>query len=567
MQHDNITLIKLGGSLITYKEDEQRIEEYLSIIDKFRDGKTSINELTAMITALHDQSKIKEIFQIIRKHMQSDPSSKFVIVHGAGSIGHSLVLHLLQDNPDLRRTFPIVKLAVSIQNQLLVAVAAQAGINAISCSNHQIMLGYPTNKTSTSRIDAMDLSAIETIIQESDAVPIFYGDVGFTQKTDQQYQGEWKVFSGDLVPNALVRRLSHLHISKVIFLTYVEGRKTGIYSTDPIDPEAELIKRIEVDNNQIKYFNVRNEQISFQTGSNESKYDVTDAMEGKLRNIIDLANRFTTSSIIGVEDLEQALRGEEVGTTVIPKNKQQVNVTILGSGDAFSSGGFKSAGSLIDLPDKRILLDCGPHTLQALKAINRKTTEIDWIIITHFHGDHFGGVPYLLLESIFQHQRVKPLTIIGPPGIEDRVKRLFSELYAKEGGRMIPFPCIYQEITPGDPFEQDDILIQAHAMNHTPEAQGYRIKVKSRVIAYTGDTGWTENLFSLIKEADLAIMECNFYESQFETHLNWQEINKLYSYAKKTAIIHFGEEMIRKLSSLITTEKIIIPLEGEVIRL
>jgi ribonuclease BN (tRNA processing enzyme)/isopentenyl phosphate kinase len=567
MQNDNVTLIKLGGSLITYKEDKQRIKDYSSIFDKFRNGEASTKELTVVISDLLNKQKIKEVFRTLKIYLQMNPSSRIVIVHGAGSIGHALVLHLLQNNENLEENYSLVKLAVSIQNQLIVASAIQSGINAISCSNHQIMLGYSTPKTSTLRIDASDLTVLETLIQETDAIPIFYGDVGFTHQAKQEKSGGWKVFSGDLIPNALIRRFSFLHINKAIFLTHVEGRKTGIYSTDPINPEAELITRISVSSQKIEYFNEKNERIKFLSGSEKSNFDIMDAMEGKLRNIVDLARSHTMSYVIGVEDLLKALNGENVGTVITPAEKQELSITFLGKGDAFSSGGFKSSGSLIDLPTKTILLDCGPHTLQALKAFGRETIEIDWILITHFHGDHFGGIPFILLESVFQHYRTKPLTIIGPPGIKSKVDELFSVLYSNEASKPLSFPCIYHEIIPDKSYEENTISIDAYSVNHSPEAQGYRIEFKSKVIAYTGDTGWTENLIPLIKDAHLAILECNFFESQFETHLNWQEIQKLISYPKKIAIIHFGKEMIRESYSLISDSDVIIPLEGQIIRL
>jgi len=108
-------------------------------------------------------------------------------------------------------------------------------------------------------------------------------------------------------------------------------------------------------------------------------------------------------------------------------------------------------------------------------------------------------------------------------------------------------------------------------MNHTQEAQGYRIiadlKSESCIIAYTGDTGWTENLIPLIKNSQLAILECNFFNTEFLTHLNWNEITKLKKHAKRMAIIHLGAEMQKNLFSLGDTKEILIPIEGQTIRI
>ncbi len=563
----NVILVKLGGSLITYKQDENRIKEYILAIEQFRCGTASLEELTSTISNLLNTSTLKEIFRTLNIYIQSNPSSKVIVIHGAGSIGHSLVLHLLKTETDLEFVYPLIKLAVSIQNHLITGIGIQLGLNAISLSSHQLMLGYPTDKTSSPRIDATDLSTLETLILNTDSVPIFFGDVGLTQKSHVDLPGEWKVFSGDLIPTALVRSFKTLQIDKAIFLTQVPGKMTGIYSKDPDLADAQFIRRIEVGSKANRYYNVENSQIHFHKDATQSKYDVTDAMEGKLRNLIDLAHQNVTSWVIGFEEFDKALRGELVGTRVLPEKDLNIKAVFLGRGDAFSSGGFKSASILLEFQNKTILLDCGPHTLQALKASGRKSTEIDWILISHFHGDHFGGIPYFLLESTFQHQRNKPLTIIGPPGIEKVVNDLFTSLYKRESSKTRPFPIKYREITPAKPYDENEIIITAYQMNHTPEAQGYRIKSNSSFIAYTGDTGWTENLIPLISDAQLAILECNFYQSQFETHLNWQEILNVYHLAEKTAIIHLGAEMVAEIDNLVGKKNLYIPLEGQTIRI
>ncbi len=567
MNQNKIILVKLGGSLITYKQDEDRIKEYILIIDRFRCGAASLEDLTTSISHLLNTSTLKEIFRTLNIYIKSNPAAKVIVIHGAGSIGHSLVLHLLKTETDLENVYPVIKLAVSIQNQLITGLGIQLGLNAISLSSHQIMLGYPTDKTSSPRMDAADLSTLETIVSNTDSVPIFFGDVGLTQGTHTELLGEWKVFSGDLVPNALARSFLNLEIEKVIFLTQVEGKMTGIYSKDPSLADSELITRIEVGSRTNRYFNSNNHEIHFQKDASKSKYDVTGTMEGKLRNLIDLAYQNITSWVIGFEEFDKALRGEAVGTRVLPDKELDTKVVFLGRGDAFGSGGFKSASIFVELKNKILLLDCGPHTLQALKASGRDTTQIDWIVITHFHGDHFGGIPYFLLESTFQAQRKKPLTIFGPPGIEKAVNDLFTILYKREASKARPFPIVYQEITPDHSFEDDEILIKAFSMNHTPEAQGYRLHCNSTIIAYTGDTGWTDNLIPLISDAQLAIIECNFYQSQFETHLNWEEVLKIYHLAEKTAVIHLGAEMVPEINTLIGEKGLLIPLEGQTIRI
>ncbi|MHA1237284.1 MAG: amino acid kinase family protein, partial [Candidatus Hodarchaeales archaeon] len=418
MQTKDLILIKLGGSLITYKKNERFIDEYLTAVGKFRSNEGTMEDLTGAISQLLNKEITLEIFRHIFTFIKRNPLVKVIIVHGAGSIGHSLVLSLLKQDGHLENVFPIIKMAVAIQNQLVVSLAIRSGIKAISLPVHQLMLGHPAKKVSTGRIDATNLSILETLIHTTDSVPVFFGDVGFTHKPKPDLKGEWKVFSGDLIPGALSRGLTQSQINRAIFITQVEGRETGIYTKDPKEDDAELIRRITVSNQTINYFNHQNQPLSFHTTEAHSKFDVTGAMEGKLRNIIDLAHQGTETWVVGLKDFPRALQREPVGTRIKSMKNLDTKVVFLGVGDAFSSGGNKSAGVLVEYPskEKKVLLDCGPHTLQALKSSKIVTSSIDWIIISHFHGDHINGIPYLLLELSFQTKRIKPLKIIGPPG-------------------------------------------------------------------------------------------------------------------------------------------------------
>ena len=560
MRKTPITIIKLGGSLITYKRDSNLIEQYLDQIDRFLSDTGLLSELIAKISNLINFQYLNKILRNLSEFIASNPQKKVIIIHGAGSIGHSLVLHLLKNNETLESVYPIIKLAVAIQNQIIVSEAIKHGIKAISLTSHQIMRGLPAEKVSVNQAESPDLTILEQLITETNAVPVFYGDVGYSTNG-------WKVFSGDIYPTALTRKMKNTCLESAIFLTKVEGKKTGIYTKDPKFNDAEFITCIEVTGREINCIGANNEILSFQGGQTTEDYDVTEAMGGKLRNLIKLAKHQTHCWVVGLDEFIQALNGENVGTRIIPKLSRETSVTFLGTGDAFASGGGKSAGIFIKTQNQGVLLDCGPHTLQALKKLGRRTNDIDVIVISHFHGDHFGGVPYFLLEATLQQHRTKPLLIIGPPNIEKRIYELYSVLYETIANQEYPFPCRFQEITPLTPLTLNSLKIRAFKMLHTPEAQGYRIDTDNSSIAYSGDTGWTEELLPLIKDTQLAIMECNFYDTELEIHLNYQQILKLKSLTDKVALIHLGIEVINKFPMLIAEEDIFIPEEGQELRI
>ncbi|HUG06755.1 MAG TPA: MBL fold metallo-hydrolase, partial [Candidatus Limnocylindria bacterium] len=100
-------------------------------------------------------------------------------------------------------------------------------------------------------------------------------------------------------------------------------------------------------------------------------------------------------------------------------------VRFIGSGDSFGSGGRFQTCILVDADGYRFLIDCGATSLVALKRSGVDPGSIDAVLLTHFHGDHSGGVPYLILDGQFG-KRERPLLIAGPPGVRERMTAVFE---------------------------------------------------------------------------------------------------------------------------------------------
>ena len=94
-----------------------------------------------------------------------------------------------------------------------------------------------------------------------------------------------------------------------------------------------------------------------------------------------------------------------------------MRLTVIGCSDAFASGGRYHSCYLLDTAQGRLMLDCGANSTLALKRAGIALASIDAIVISHCHGDHFGGVPFLFLERMFIERGPKPVEVLGPPGI------------------------------------------------------------------------------------------------------------------------------------------------------
>ncbi|MDR2988429.1 MAG: MBL fold metallo-hydrolase [Nocardiopsaceae bacterium] len=228
----------------------------------------------------------------------------------------------------------------------------------------------------------------------------------------------------------------------------------------------------------------------------------------------------------------------------------QVTVTFAGSGDAFGSGGrFQACIHVRSRGHVPFLLDCGATSLSALKTAGLDPNEIGVIFVSHLHGDHFGGLPFLILDAQFT-RRTSPLTIAGPPGTAAKLREAMEALFPGSPGATRRFDVRVTELAPGTTEAVAGIPVTSWEVDHPSGAPplALRVAVGGKVIAYTGDTAWTDDLVAVAADADLLIAEAYYFDKQVPYHLRHADIAAHRSELTSRAIVltHLSADMLAR---------------------
>jgi ribonuclease BN (tRNA processing enzyme) len=225
-------------------------------------------------------------------------------------------------------------------------------------------------------------------------------------------------------------------------------------------------------------------------------------------------------------------------------------VTILGSSDAFGAGGRLFGCYLVETSTTTFLLECGPTVLQGFKGTGYDTARLDFILVSHLHGDHFGGIPFLLMEYRFQTPRERPLALYGPAGLRERVDDLFSALYRGIAAGDEPFEITYGEVRPGTAFRVADVLVEPFGVSHVPDLTcvGYRVSADGKTICFSGDSSWGPELKAAAAGVDLFLCECSTYDTQLDIHVSYPEVAAEAATigCKRLVLTHLGCEVLTR---------------------
>lgn len=201
-----------------------------------------------------------------------------------------------------------------------------------------------------------------------------------------------------------------------------------------------------------------------------------------------------------------------------------LELSFLGSGNAFTPNGRYWSSFLLN---GRYLFEAPPTLLPHLKRLGVSLTDIRTVFISHFHGDHFLGLPLLLLEYLHVTPRREDLYIVGPPGVEEMMERLAEMAFPNLSHADAGYQRRYLEVEPNRQQTVDDVCFQAFPMKHSRgklASFGYRLQLAGKVLAYTGDTELCDELFALAAEADVLVLDCNYIQGEGPDHLSFADV-------------------------------------------
>ena len=201
-----------------------------------------------------------------------------------------------------------------------------------------------------------------------------------------------------------------------------------------------------------------------------------------------------------------------------------------------------------------MVVDFGASALPALKAQALDPNRIDAIVLSHLHGDHFGGLPFLLIDGQHLARREKPLLIAGPPGTRARLDAALEVFFPKSSGSKWRFPWQVLEVVPGQKADVlGHTLLSAEVIHQSgAPSTALRLSDGEKIFAYSGDTEWTDALKPIAAEADLFVSECYAYAGKMTGHMSWEilKVRLADLRARQVMVTHMNPSVLARLDEI-----------------
>ncbi|MCE7733379.1 MAG: MBL fold metallo-hydrolase [Candidatus Heimdallarchaeota archaeon] len=221
-----------------------------------------------------------------------------------------------------------------------------------------------------------------------------------------------------------------------------------------------------------------------------------------------------------------------------------VSITFLGTANAFGHQGRHTSCYLIQ-GSKNILVDAGYSMFSAIRSQFRIFPNLDAILISHLHPDHYMGLPQMVIEDKYVIKRTKKIPVYGPIGITKKIIKISEVMYREEVTNHIFNLFEFHEYGPDEYFNIPGGSVKTLPAVHSGNARMQIITIDNKTVGYTGDTSYVQENFDKLLKCDIIITEASSYEHKIPDHITFKEIEKLViSGLKRVYLSHLGQSVI-----------------------
>lgn len=226
-----------------------------------------------------------------------------------------------------------------------------------------------------------------------------------------------------------------------------------------------------------------------------------------------------------------------------------LKIVILGSGNAFGHSNQFQSCHYVEFEEKyKILLDCGPTILQSLQLAEINIDDLQYLLISHLHGDHLAGIPFLLLHYKYVLQRLNnPLQIIGPFGLKEQLENLIKGNYPEALTKEDNLYQVQELQVQEEKILWDKIKIKGFEAHHIPNAFGYVLQKDDIKVIYSGDNEFNVDQMKEFSKGTVLVHELTTMNSTAGGHTSWEllqkHIDEILIHVSKVIAVHTGSDV------------------------
>lgn len=235
-------------------------------------------------------------------------------------------------------------------------------------------------------------------------------------------------------------------------------------------------------------------------------------------------------------------------------NRGPLRLSVVGCGDAFGSGGRLQTCFHVAVNNTQFLIDCGATALIGMQRLQLNPNDVDTIVLSHLHGDHYAGLVWWIMHAQFVSERANPLTVIGPEGTKERYIGAAEILFPGSTSVEPSFDIHFETFQEYEVTEARGFNVKPFPVSHPSGAlsSALRFEADGRVISFSGDTEWKDNLVVCAANSDVFICECFGYRDKEHYHISWVDIESRLPQitANKLLLTHLGEKMLANVDKI-----------------